>query len=88
MLVLSLLFLPSVTQSYVLLYLAPVLALSVSRRLSMAEGALLFFVLCALRLPVTRGDVRLSLLLADAALFGLLGLGVCRVWRQRGTDDD
>lgn len=88
MLVLSLLFLPSVTQSYVLLYLAPVLALSVSRRLSMAEGALLFFVLCALRLPVTRGDVRLSLLLADAALFGLLGLGVCRVWWRRETDDD
>lgn len=88
MLVLSLIFLPSVTQSYVLLYLAPVLALSVSKRLSMAEGVLLFFVLCALRLPVTRGDVRLSLLLADAALFGLLGLGANRVWRQRGTADD
>ena len=83
MLVLALLFLPGVSQYYTLLYLAPVLALSVSRKLSVSEAVCLVLTLCALRLPETKGSVRLSVLLADLALFGLLVERGLAVWRRK-----
>lgn len=86
MLVLALLFLPGVSQYYTLLYLAPVLALSVSRKLPVAEAVFMVLALCALRLPETRGAVRLSVLLADFALFGLLVTGGLAIWRRK-TDE-
>lgn len=82
MLVMTMLFLPASAQYYTLLYLAPVLALSVSRKLPVAEAVLLVLALCALRLPVTKGEVNLSYLLVDIALFGLLVMGGKRVWTR------